>query len=105
MLFWLLACKLAEDGGFAPADSPESAPPESAPPDSDPIAWPALSLDEAWESDEQDVATGLGVLDIDQDGDLDLLVANGNDIAGCPVALNWAVNGISSATRSDARST
>lgn len=87
MLFWLLSCKLAEDGGFAPADSLESTAPDSPAPDSDPPPWPALSLAEAWESDETDVATGLGVLDIDQDGDLDLLVANGNDITPGPLRL------------------
>ncbi|MCK6521556.1 VCBS repeat-containing protein [Myxococcota bacterium] len=102
MLFWLLSCKLGDDGGKAPADG--SAPPESVvdspPEDSAAPPWPDLSLDEAWESTELDVATGIGLLDIDQDGDLDLLVANGNDITPGPLRLYRNDGGVLETTAS-----
>lgn len=100
MLFWLLSCKPSDDGGFAPADGVDSVVAESAAPDSAAPAWPALPLAEGWESAEADVATGLGVLDIDQDGDLDLLVANGNDITPGPLRLYRNDGGVLETTAS-----
>lgn len=69
MLWLLLACQAK-----GPVDSVTS-PEDSARP-----SWPSLSRAPTYESTEDSYATGLAWVDIDRDGDADLLVASGNDM-------------------------
>lgn len=79
----------------------DSALPES-PTDSvvDLPSWPSLSRSPAYESTEDVYGTGLAWLDIDRDGDADLLVAAGNDMRQDALFLYQNVDGVIEQTAS-----
>lgn len=94
MVWLLLACEGKGPVDSAPPESPVDSAVDSAAP------WPTLSRAPAYESTEDGYATGLAWVDIDGDGDADLLVASGNDMRPETLLLYQNVDGIIESTAS-----
>lgn len=94
MLLLLLACNsgdgsdslptddTADDTGAASVDTAEGR-----------FLWTALSPTPSWTADVSGFGTGLGWIDVDQDGDDDLIVAYGNDMSPGPLRLYLNLDG------------